>query len=196
MAALTVTGSDKSRQAGFTLLGLLFIVAGLGVAMAALGVMWHTAAQREKEQELLFAGNQYRQAIESFWSLAPGGAQRLPKNLDELLSDPRFPYAVRHLRRIYRDPMTGGTQWGLVKESGGGIYGVYSLAEGRPFKRVGFAPAYEHFLEAGTYGDWVFRFDFEKAQKDASKGETTSAKGQQAAAGAPQQPAAVQEKLP
>jgi len=32
----------------------------MGVALAALGTMWHTASQREKERDLLFVGDQYR----------------------------------------------------------------------------------------------------------------------------------------
>jgi hypothetical protein len=79
------------REDGFTLLGLLFLVAGLGVAMAALGTVWHSAAQREKERDLLFAGDQYRRAIESFWNvpLPEGTPRRLPKHFAELLLDPR-----------------------------------------------------------------------------------------------------------
>jgi type II secretory pathway pseudopilin PulG len=183
-----VTGSFSERsQAGFTLLGLLFVVAGLGVAMAALGTMWHTAAQREKEKELLFIGNQYRQAIESFWNKSPG-VKRLPKDMDELLSDPRFPATVRHLRRVYRDPMTGSSEWGLVKEAVGGISGVYSLSEDKPFKTSGFTSSDEAFREATSYREWVFRFDFGKAEKDAQKAGA-SAKPGTSTSGASQPPA-------
>jgi type II secretory pathway pseudopilin PulG len=148
--------AGKGEQ-GFTLLGLLFLVAGLGIAMAALGTMWHTAVQREKERELLFIGSQYRQALDSFWKLTPGGIRRLPKNLDELLSDPRYPDPVRHLRKIYRDPMTGSTEWGMILDANGGIVGIYSLSEGTPFKRSGFAAGLENFQDAASYRDWIFR---------------------------------------
>lgn len=173
MARPTPTGRRMQRQGqgGFTLLGLLFLVAGLGVAMAALGTMWHTAAQREKERDLLFVGDQYRRAIESFWKipLPVGTPKRLPKNFDELLSDPRFPTPVRHLRRVYRDPMTGATEWGLVKEPDGGLSGVYSPSTDAPFKRAGFPATYESFRDAESYRDWKFRFDLEKAQREAQQ---------------------------
>jgi type II secretory pathway pseudopilin PulG len=173
MARPTPTGRHLrgGRQHGFTLLGLLFLIAGLGVAMAALGTMWHTAAQREKERDLLFVGNQYRQAIESFWKmpLPVGTVRRLPKNFNELLSDSRFPSTVRHLRRLYRDPMTGETEWGLVKDADGGISGVYSLSSDSPFKRAGFPAVYEQFAEAEAYRDWVFRFDVEQAEREAKQ---------------------------
>jgi len=176
MASRTPTGR---REDGFTLLGLLFLVAGLGVAMAALGTVWHTVAQREKERDLLFAGDQYRHAVESFWNvpLPAGSPRRLPKNFAELLLDPRFPQPVRHLRRLYRDPMTGGDEWGLLKGPDGGIAGIYSLSDGKPFKRANFPPAYASFDEAQSYRDWVFRFDVEKAERDAKQGATGAPAG-------------------
>ncbi len=181
MDALTASGSrvKVKRQQGFTLLGLLFLVAGLGVAMAALGTVWHTAAQREKERELLFIGNQYRQAIETFWKmpLPVGTVRRLPKNFNELLSDSRFPTTVRHLRRIYRDPMTGEPEWGLVKEPDGGISGVYSQSTDQPFKIAGFPAVYAHFEEAKNYRDWVFRFDVAQADREAKQGGKGASSG-------------------
>lgn len=160
------------QQKGFTIIGILFLVAGLGVAMAALGSMWHTLSQREKERELLFVGNQFRQAIESFWKAQAGGVRRLPKDFEELLSDPRFPNTVRHLRRVYRDPMTGETEWGIVKEPDGGISAVFSFSEGKPFKTANFPAAYADFGAAQTYQDWVFFFDSVKAEKAANSATT------------------------
>jgi len=181
MDAHTASGSAVTveRQQGFTLLGLLFLVAGLGVAMAALGTVWHTAAQRDKERELLFIGNQYRQAIESFWKMPipVGTIRRLPKNFTELLSDSRFPTTVRHLRRIFRDPMTGEPEWGLVKEPDGGISGVYSLSADKPFKIAGFPAVYAHFQEAQSYRDWLFRFDVAQAEREAKQGGKGASSG-------------------
>jgi type II secretory pathway pseudopilin PulG len=136
MARPTATGraGPGHEQAGFSFLGLLFLLAGLGVALAALGTVWSTAAQREKELDLLFIGDQYRRAIESFWKipLPVGTPRRLPKNFDELLVDPRFPNTVRHLRRVWRDPLTGFDEWGLVREPDGGISGIHSLSARQP----------------------------------------------------------------
>lgn len=151
--------SHGNRQHGFTLLGLLFLVAGLGVAMAALGTLWHAAAQREKEKDLLFAGDQYRRAITGFWQASPKGQERLPRDFAELLRDPRFPQTVRHLRRFYPDPMTGSREWGIVRGEDGGIAGVHSLSDAVPFKQAGFPPPYERFKDMPDYQGWVFMFD-------------------------------------
>lgn len=161
-ARLTATCKNmcwQSRpQQGMTLIGLLFVVSGISIGMAATATLWSTAIQREKEQELLFIGDQYRQAIESFW-YSPVGLQRLPASFDELLKDPRYPNTVRHLRRIYRDPMTGSIEWGTVKGEDGGITGVYSLATGKPMKSANFPAPYQEFSRASTFQEWVFLFD-------------------------------------
>lgn len=142
-------------QDGFTLLAVLFLVAVLGVGLAALGTAWETAARREKEAQLLFVGGQYRRAIQSYYQATPGGTKSYPPRLEDLLLDRRFPHTVRHLRRLYADPITGRTAWGLVKE-GGGIKGVYSLSPRRPLKQARFAADNKAFEGKPRYGDWVF----------------------------------------
>lgn len=145
------------RQRGFTLLGLLFLIAGLGVAMAATGTLWQTVAQREKEKELLFIGEQFSIALESYRRAMPKAPRARPPNLEALLADDRFPGTRRHLRRIWRDPMTGGFDWGLVRDEHGGIVAVHSLAQGEPLKKSGFGPGQQTFAQATSYHDWVFR---------------------------------------
>ena len=142
-------------QRGFTYLGLLFFLAIVGLALASVGVVWHTANVREKERELLFVGAQFRSAILQYHASSPG-AQRYPKQLEELLQDNRYPNVRRYLRRVYRDPLTGGTEWGLVKAPDGSILGVYSPAPGQPLKSAGFSSAEAGFEGAQSYADWKF----------------------------------------
>lgn len=147
--------ANSSRHAGFTYLGILFAVVLLGVVQAVAGTVWHSAAMREREQELLFVGKQYRQALKSYFEAAPRGRQEYPQSLDDLVEDRRFPVAIRHLRRRYADPLSDSPEWGLVKV-GGRIVGVYSLAEGRPFKAEGFGACCAAFVGAKRYSDWKF----------------------------------------
>src|SRR6266850_6990575 len=120
-------------QRGFTYLGLLIIIAVMGAGLAAFGELYSHASQREKERELLFAGNQFRDAIASYYNKSPG-AKAYPKKLDDLVEDRRFPMPLRHLRRVYRDPMTGKAEWALVEAPGGGLMGVHSTSEETPVK--------------------------------------------------------------
>ena len=138
------------------LLAMLFVVAALGVGMAALGTVWSTTAKREKEAELLFVGDQFRQAIEGYRQRSPGAVKQYPRSLEDLLEDKRFPMTVRHLRRIWRDPLNGGTEWGLVRDGESGITGVHSLSDGVPVKKAGFPKIYAQFEGQSSYRGWVF----------------------------------------
>jgi len=151
--------SAGSRQQGFTLAGALIVIVVAGAGMAAYGEMASHAAQRDKEQELLFVGNQFRQAIGTFYEGTPGAAKQFPRKLEDLLQDQRYPALRRHLRRIYADPMTGKREWGLVSAPQGGIMGVYSLSQAQPIKSGGFALR-DRQLEGGRerYADWQFTY--------------------------------------
>ena len=181
----------NTTQQGYVLLWMLFLVASLGVGMVATGTLWHTAAQREKEQQLLFVGNEYRRAIESFQNIPlPAGQQaRLPKTLDELLLDPRFPNTVRHLRRLYPDPMTGSEEWGLLKDGQNGIAGVFSLSEATPLKTAGFAAQNADFANQPNYRGWVFMAHASEtlvAEADAEMGGGPSSTASQSQGGSAQ----------
>ena len=141
-------------QHGFGYLLMLFALAAMGVSLAGAGQMWHTTAQREKEADLLFSGNQYRRAIESYYRQTPGDAKQYPAKLEDLLDDRRFPTPVRHLRQLYRDPMTGTFDWGLVKV-GDRIVGVHSLSSGIALKTT-FAERDAAFAGQSYYAAWVF----------------------------------------
>lgn len=143
-------------QGGFTYLGLLLAVALLGAGLAATGSLWSAQAQRERESELLFAGDQIRQAIKRYYEEAPlGQPNRFPQRLDDLLLDRRWPTLRRHLRRVYLDPATGA-DWALVPAPGGGILGVHSRSTAVPFRRTGFGRLDAGFEDAATLADWRF----------------------------------------
>lgn len=147
--------SEKSRQAGFTYLGLLFAVALAGIALAGTGALWQLESRREKEKELLFIGEQYRQAIGSYLERSPGDNKQYPEKLTDLLEDKRFPNPVRHLRRLYRDPMTADGEWELIRQQGR-IFGVASRSSQKPVKIAGFTADQQDFEGAEKYGDWRF----------------------------------------
>ena len=100
--------SPLRNQRGFTLLMVLVMIVVIGLVLGITGASWKTITQRAKEEELLFRGEQYRQAIGSYFNSAQGGAKgAYPANLEDLLRDPRSAQVVRHIRKLYKDPMTG-----------------------------------------------------------------------------------------
>ncbi|TMH41352.1 MAG: type II secretion system protein [Betaproteobacteria bacterium] len=149
--------ASQKRAAGFTYVGVLIAVALMGFGLAAYGELYSHAAQRQKEAELIFIGGQFRDAIASYYNKSPG-AKVYPKKIDELLEDNRFPMAQHHLRRLYRDPMTESTDWGLVEAPGGGFMGVYSRSEETPIKTGNFAAAEQAFEAAEHYTKWMFTY--------------------------------------
>lgn len=154
-AATSCRLSYPFRAQGFTYIGLLMMIAISGIGLAAIGEAWHTAAQREKEQELLFIGEQFRQAIARYHQETPSPIKEYPPTLASLLTDKRGPTPVHYLRRMYIDPMTASQDWGLVKEQER-IVGVYSRSKIVPFKQDNFNQSLEGFSGAKSYQDWRF----------------------------------------
>lgn len=153
----------RPASGGFTYIGVLLLVALMGISLTVVSQVWRIKEKRDKEQELLFIGNQFRRAIGYYYASTPGGAPRYPRRLEDLVQDPRFPGVRRYLRRIYRDPMTGRAEWGLAK-AGDLITGVYSLSEEEPLKKAGFRIADRSFENKSRYSEWVFVSKFGRAQ--------------------------------
>lgn len=130
----------------------------VGIGLAAAGTLWRTESQRAREAELLFIGDQYRQAIRSYYTLEPA-LPRFPASIDELLEDRRRTGIVRHLRRAWRDPMTGEAFVLIHTPDGQGIVGVHSASTEAPFKTAGFALADEKFAGKQSYAEWHFVFE-------------------------------------
>ena len=143
-------------QRGFTFIGVLILTAVIGIGLAGLGRVWSVQAQRDREQELLFVGDQFRAAILSYSAATPAGKPRYPRDLEDLLDDRRHPVTRRHLRQLYPDPLTGKGDWETVRSPDGGIVAVHSRHPGTPMKVGNFPRQFSVFETASTYRDWVF----------------------------------------
>ncbi len=157
------------NQRGVTLMVVLVMVVLIGLTAGMAGTSWRSIMQQVKEEELLWRGDQYRKAIESYYGVNHGGIQRYPARLDDLLRDPRFPQPVRHLRRLYPDPFTG-EEWVFIKDPAGGIRGVRSASEDEPFKKAGFPEEYEDFADRMKYSEWEFSYTPSKTNQGTTAG--------------------------
>ena len=142
---------------GFAYIGLLLFVAVFGAISAGVVAAGANLGQRAAEDELLWVGTQFRNAIRSYYEAGVGG-RRFALTLPELLRDPRFPGVRRHLRRVYPDPLTGSEDWGIVQAPGGGIMGVYSKSAAKPLKVEQFPTEFAAFAGKEKYTDWVFAY--------------------------------------
>jgi type II secretory pathway pseudopilin PulG len=163
----------KSHIKGFTYIGVLAAIIVMGAILGATVEVWHTSFQRERERELLFVGNQFRLAIGHYYR----EGKSYPLNLEDLLKDPRQPTIKRYLRKIYHDPITGGTEWSLVLGEHGEIIGVHSLSENQPLKTAGFSAANKEFEGAEKYSDWIFSYRVQQPSARAAKLKITDPLG-------------------
>jgi hypothetical protein len=147
---------------GLTLPVFLAILLAMGYGLIRLEVYAGCFARRDKEAELLLYGRAYMRAIESFYRAGQGASARYPGSFEELISDQRFP-GRRHMRRLYKDPLTGG-EFVAVRNKDRGIVGVVSSSNDAPFRKRGFDAELAGFEKASSYREWRF---------DASKGTPT-----------------------
>lgn len=144
------------KQLGFTYLGVLFAVALMGTSLALMGSVWKTSQQRENEEELLFIGDQFRRAILLYYERTPSAVKQYPRSFEQLIKDDRYIVPQRYLRKVYRDPITNESEWGIVRSQDGSITGVYSLSNKTPRKQSHFKAMYAEFANASHYSDWQF----------------------------------------
>ncbi len=147
----------KKRENGFTYIIVLLAVVLVGISLAAVGRYWSFVDKRDKEEELLFRGDRYVKAIDTYFKGAHGGANLYPKKLEDLLKDPRSLTPKRYLRKLYSDPMTSKADWiPIIEEKSGRIKGVKSRSKEAPIKEGGFEQQYKDFAGKKSYNEWEF----------------------------------------
>jgi type II secretory pathway pseudopilin PulG len=159
---MSLQGQDGER--GFAMAALLVSLAVMSVLMSVALPTWRHQAQREKEAELIFRGEQYARAVALF--RAKNG-NNFPASVDILVRG-------KYLRKKYLDPITGkdfevigvaqgqaapgapGTPQQQVPASGlapgqaaGGIMGVRSRSD---------ATSIRIYNNQNKYNLWTFTF--------------------------------------
>jgi type II secretory pathway pseudopilin PulG len=139
---------------GFTFLAVMATVMIVGISLSVTAYQWKTISKREKEKELLFRGNAIRSAIAQYVSGDP--LRRYPHSLDDLVKDPRTPQTVRHLRKLYKDPVNN-EEWDFIMDAAsGGIAGVHSKSKDKPLKTANFKGPDRCFEGKTEYREWLF----------------------------------------
>jgi type II secretory pathway pseudopilin PulG len=176
----------SAREAGFTYVGLIVLVAIIGLVGAATLKADALLQRAAAEEELLDIGAAFSAALTSYAEATPRGQPPQPPSLDDLLKDTRVPGIRRHLRKIFVDPITGKAEWGIVwlnkgsgvsGSGGSGVVAVYSLSQAKPLKQAHFDTRFQNLEGRQHFTDWKF----------AAIGQGV-AQGQQAQPGQPAQP--------
>lgn len=97
MTSVTST-NRRRRQAGYTLLMVVFMVATMLISAVALAPNVLTQGRREKEAEMVWRGQQYARAIGMYYRKFG----KYPTKIEDLT---KVTNGVRFLRQAYTDPM-------------------------------------------------------------------------------------------
>ncbi len=92
------------RTQGYVMIMLVLLMTIMSIGLMVAVPVWQTQIQREKEEELIFRGKQYVEAVRIYQLKNPG---RFPKTLAELAEK-------KYVRRLYRDPMAADGKWNII----------------------------------------------------------------------------------
>ena len=143
-------------ERGFAVAAVLVLLVIIALGAQVTTIPTKSALIRNAEEELIFRGQAYAAAIESYRT-AVEGDDSLPQRLEDLIDDRRL-NGQRYIRRLYADPLTGGA-WNLLRDESGGIRGVASRASGAPRKKAFFPKGLDAFATAASYKSWRFVHD-------------------------------------
>src|ERR1043165_4494018 len=118
-----VSVASRRSEGGYTLVALLAMMTVLALFAMAVAPSLRQEAQREREQEAIFRGEQVANAIRDYYRNRAGtgrgvGEQALPRSMDDLLEGIPVPGGSKN-RQILRpsaarDPMTPEGEWRFV----------------------------------------------------------------------------------
>ena len=94
----SIPNTHRRKQAGYTLLMVVFMVASMLILAAAASQSVLTQGRREKEEEMVWRGQQYARAIGLYYRKFG----KYPTKVDDLVKQTN---GVRFLRQAYTDPM-------------------------------------------------------------------------------------------
>lgn len=92
------------KKEGSILIILMMAVFVLTIGLLVAIPVWETQIQREKEEELIFRGKQYVEAVRLYQLKNPG---TFPRSFDELIEE-------RCLRKLFKDPMSEHGEWNVI----------------------------------------------------------------------------------
>ena len=107
------------EEGGYALVALLVVMSLMALfAMAATSNV-KQQAQREREKEAIFRGEQVADAIRSYYgSKGKGGANSLPTDMDQLLEGIQIPGRTKKLQILRvsaaKDPLSSSGEWRLI----------------------------------------------------------------------------------
>ena len=165
----------RMNERGVTYLALMFAIVFIGIATTSAAKQWKLIVQRELEADLLAKGIEIQNAL-AFYSASVKAGRVMPGEIyPQTLADlTRLPKPF--LRKVYLDPMGHG-EWEYLRAPTGGIMGVRSKSQAKPFRQHDFPLAVRHFDGRVTYHDWAFQHPNPSSAPIVSQGTTPGSVG-------------------
>ncbi|HXM46809.1 MAG TPA: hypothetical protein VN956_02995 [Pyrinomonadaceae bacterium] len=115
--AMRITKSNG--EGGYALVALLVVMSLLALFAMSAALNVKQQAQREREKEAIFRGEQVADAIRSFYrSRGAQGVNSLPTNMDQLLEGIQIPGRTKKLQILRtaaaKDPLSSSGEWKLI----------------------------------------------------------------------------------
>jgi type II secretory pathway pseudopilin PulG len=115
--AMRITKSNG--EGGYALVALLVVMSLLALFAMSAALNVKQQAQREREKEAIFRGEQVADAIRSFYRSRGGqGVNSLPTNMDQLLEGIQIPGRTKKLQILRtaaaKDPLSSSGEWKLI----------------------------------------------------------------------------------
>jgi type II secretory pathway pseudopilin PulG len=104
LSAMGLDGQESKNAGGYAMAAMLVAIGVMAVMLLAAMPAWRQLVQREKEEELIFRGQQYARAVGLFQRKF---GVSFPADLDVLVEQ-------RFLRKKYKDPMTADGEFQLL----------------------------------------------------------------------------------
>jgi len=117
MSCGSIRHSRLSDERGYALVALLVVMSLMALFALAAAPQLRQQAQREREKEAIFRGEQVAEAIRSYYRYRGAeGVNSLPTSMDQLLEGiPRGTKKLQILRsEAARDPLSSSGEWRLV----------------------------------------------------------------------------------
>ena len=127
MAGMQIKQAYDER--GYALVALLIVISLMALFAMAATANVKQQAQREREKEAIFRGEQVADAISSYYrSKGASGVNSLPTNMDQLLEGIQIPGRTKKLQILRtsaaKDPLSSSGEWKFITPSSQDMAGL------------------------------------------------------------------------
>jgi len=173
-----IAAQHENKEGGYALVALLVVMSLLALFAMSAALDVRQQAQREREKEAIFRGEQVADAIRSYYrSKGAQGTNSLPTDMDQLLDGIQIPGRTKKLQILRvaaaKDPLSSSGEWKLIGPTSQDVAG---LVKNLTLYTNGVPPTPRgDFTQLAALIPKMMNILDDKAEKSAPGGEDNSA---------------------